>query len=148
MADLATNVPQMSPSQASKEATFNALLDATSQGLLFGRNYLTTTSLTWGYLGGMISLDGVLTRIANGTVTLTNSATNYVEATRAGVVSANTTGFTAGRIPLYEVTVAAKAFLRMNAHRNKPAPPSGHLSIWLEETKLPPAVATMPVDHE
>ena len=47
-----------------------------------------------------------------------------------------------------EVTVAAKAFLRMNAHRNKPAPPSGHLSVWLEETKLPPAVATMPVGKE
>jgi hypothetical protein len=79
MADLATNVPQMSPSQASKEATFNALLDATSQGLLFGRNYLTTTSLTWGFLGGMISLDGVLTRIANGTVTLMFKATVQLE---------------------------------------------------------------------
>jgi hypothetical protein len=96
----------MLTSQASKEVTFNALIDAGSQATLFGRNYLTTTSLTWGYLGGMMTIDGVLTRIANGTVTLTNSATNYVEATRAGVASANTTGFTAGRIPLYEVTVS------------------------------------------
>jgi hypothetical protein len=128
MADLATNVPQMSPSQASKEATFNALLDATSQGLLFGRNYLTTTSLTWGFLGGMMTIDGVLTRIANGTVTLTNSATNYVEATRAGVASANTTGFTAGRIPLYEVTVAANNVTNYLDVRMPPIP-TGRLQL-------------------
>jgi hypothetical protein len=44
-----------------------------------------------------------------------------------------------------EVTLAVKAFLRMNGHANKAAPPSGHLSVWLEEVKLPPAVATMPI---
>lgn len=39
-----------------------------------------------------------------------------------------------------EVTLAVKAFLRMNGHANKAAPPTGHLSVWLEEVKLPPAV--------
>jgi hypothetical protein len=128
MADLATNLPQMSQSQASKEATFNALLDATSQGLLYGRNFITTTGLTWGFLGGMMTIDGVLTRIANGTVTLTNAATNYVEATRAGSVSANTTGFTAGRIPLYEVTVAANVVTTYLDVRMPPIP-TGRLQL-------------------
>ncbi|HSP43656.1 MAG TPA: sialate O-acetylesterase, partial [Luteolibacter sp.] len=45
-----------------------------------------------------------------------------------------------------EVTIAVKAFLRQNGHRNKPAPPSGHLSVWLEEVKLPPSVASMPTE--
>ena len=45
-----------------------------------------------------------------------------------------------------EVTVAVKAFLRMNGHANKPAPPSGHLSVWLEEATLPPAVLGLTAD--
>jgi hypothetical protein len=45
-----------------------------------------------------------------------------------------------------EVTLGVKAFLRMNGHANKAAPPSGHLSVWLEELKLPPAVAKMPME--
>ncbi len=43
-----------------------------------------------------------------------------------------------------EVTVAVKAFLRQNSHRDKAAPPSGHLSVWLEEATLPPAVLGKP----
>ncbi len=42
-----------------------------------------------------------------------------------------------------EVTIAVKAFLRQNSHRNKAAPPTGHISVWLEEVKLPPAVAAI-----
>jgi len=40
-----------------------------------------------------------------------------------------------------ETTIAVKAFLRQNGHKNKPAPPTGHLSVWLEEAQLPTAVA-------
>jgi hypothetical protein len=52
-------------------------------------------------------VDGALTAISNSSVALTASATNFVESTRAGSVSRNTTGFTAGRIPLYEVVTNA-----------------------------------------
>lgn len=107
MADSTTNLPEMSSGQASKEVTFNQLLDAASPGTLFGRNALTTTGLTWGYLGGVILVDGVPTTIANGTVALTTAATNYVEANRAGTVSANTTAFTPGSTPLYTVVAGA-----------------------------------------
>jgi hypothetical protein len=132
MADLATNVPQMLTSQASKEVTFNALIDAGSQATLFGRNYLTTTSLTWGFLGGMMTIDGVLTRIANGTVTLTNGQTNYVEATRAGSVSVNTTAFTAGRIPLYQITVAGNVVTNYLDLRVQPIP-TGRLQLAMAD---------------
>jgi hypothetical protein len=103
MAGSTTILDTISSSQASKEVTANALFDAGSPAVIFGRRASTTTALTWGYYGGYLLVDGVLTSIANGTVALTASQTNYVEATRAGVVSKNTTGFTAGSIPLYSV---------------------------------------------
>jgi hypothetical protein len=104
MADLSTNLAQITANTAGASAQANALFDAASQAMLFGRDSRNSVALTWAFFGGMINLDGVLTRIANGTVALTASATNFVEATRAGVVSSNTTAFTAGRIPLYQVT--------------------------------------------
>ncbi|KVO11711.1 hypothetical protein WJ73_19365 [Burkholderia ubonensis] len=46
--------------------------------------------------------------IANGTLTLTASATNYIYADKTtGAVSANTTGFPAGQVPLYSVVANA-----------------------------------------
>lgn len=107
MASSTTNLDLISASQASKEVTANAMFDALSTASLFGRRASTCTALTWGYYGGRILVDGVLTTIANGTVALTTATTNYVEATRAGVVSANTTGFTAGSIPLYTIVAGA-----------------------------------------
>jgi hypothetical protein len=39
-----------------------------------------------------------------------------------------------------KVTIAVKAFLRSSGYRNKPAPPSGHISVWLESAKMPKSV--------
>lgn len=94
-------------SQSGKEVTANALFDSSSPSALFGRRATTTAGLVWGYYGGAMVVDGVLTAIANGTVTMSASTTNYLEATRAGAVSKNTTGFTAGSIPLYTVVTGA-----------------------------------------
>jgi hypothetical protein len=107
MADLSTNLNLVTVNTAGATVQANGLFDAASQAMLFARNSQTSTALTWGFYGGMLNIDGTLTRIANGTVALTASQTNFVEATRAGVVSANTTAFTAGRIPLYQVTAGA-----------------------------------------
>lgn len=104
MSDSSTLLDTVSASQSGKETTVNALMDAASPATLFGRRASTTSLLTWGYYGGTLLVDGVLTSIANGTLALSASSTNYIEATRAGVVSKNTTGFTAGSIPLYVVT--------------------------------------------
>ena len=58
---------------------------------------------------GIARADNVVTRVAAGSVTLTDDTTNYIEVTTVGVVSANTTGYTAGRIPLYTVVTASGA---------------------------------------
>ena len=93
--------------QSQKEVTANGYFDASSPSILFGRRASTTGLLTWGFYGGEMLVDGVLTAIGNSSLGLTASATNFVEATRSGSVSSNTTGFTAGRIPLYEVVTSA-----------------------------------------
>lgn len=103
MADSTTNLDTIAVSQASKEVTANALFDAGSPATLFGRRASTCVGLTWGYYGGTANVAGTPTTIANGTVSLTASDTNYVEANSSGVVSANIVGFTAGAYPLYEV---------------------------------------------
>lgn len=66
----------------------NDLFDAGSQPLIGGVNKATLSLLTWGYLGGRIG--GI--NVANGTVTLTASTTNYIVMKKSdGVVSAATT---------------------------------------------------------
>lgn len=111
MASSTTNLDLISQSQKSKEVTANALLDAGSPATLFGRRAWLCSGLNWFYYGGAMVVDGVLTTIANNgaALVLSASTTNYVEATRAGVVSKNTTGFTAGAIPLYTIVTGASS---------------------------------------
>ena len=92
-------------SQMATAANANfAALDAAGT---FGYRSSTTTGLVFGFYGGIIEVAGVQTVVANGTVTLTASNTNYIEANPAtGVVTANTSGFTAGLIPMYVVDAA------------------------------------------
>ncbi len=42
-----------------------------------------------------------------------------------------------------EVTVAIKGFLRMSGHKNRAAPPVGHLSAWIQAAKLPPTAVEL-----
>jgi len=96
-------------SQSSKEVTANDALNAASPAMLFARRGALCSGLSWFYYGGTMLVDGVLTAIANNAaaLALTASATNYIEATRAGVVSKNTTAFTPGSIPLYTAVTGA-----------------------------------------
>jgi hypothetical protein len=89
--------------QSNKEVTANNLFEAESPAALFGCDAANTSGLTFGYYGGKMYVNGAITTIASGTVLLTGSTTNYVESTSSGSVSTNTTGFTAGRIPLYTI---------------------------------------------
>lgn len=97
----------ISESQSGKAVTANQYFDAASPSTFFGRRGSTCSGLTWGYYGATMLVDGVLTQIANGTLALTASSTNYIEATRAGVISKNVVGFTPGAIPLYQAVVGA-----------------------------------------
>ena len=113
MSNSTTLLDLIAQSQSSKEVTANALADAGSPATLFGRRASLCSGLNWFYYGGIMLIDGVLTAISNNAAALALSAstTNYVEATRAGVVSKNTTGFTAGSIPLYTIVTGAKVLL-------------------------------------
>lgn len=66
--------------------------------------------LNFKYKAGKVRNDSVITDTPAGQVTLTDNTTNYVEVDPAdGTVSANTTGFTSGRIPLYQVVTSGGA---------------------------------------
>lgn len=116
MSDSTSLLTQLTTGQAGKEATVNELFNSVSQSALFGRRQ-SSSGLAWDYFGGRIRVAGVSTAIANGSVTLTASATNYIEATKAGVVSKNTTGFTNGSIPLYKVVTGTATVTSYEDHR-------------------------------
>lgn len=77
---------------ASPYAPDNAVNLTAAGGLSLNRNY--------GWLAGAIRQGNVIVTTSRATVTCTASATSYIEVDAAGAVSANTTGFTAGRFPL------------------------------------------------
>ena len=105
MADQTSNIDALASNQSGKETRVNALIDAASPATLGGRRASTSSGLTWGYYGGVVYIGTTPTVIANGTLTLSASTTNYVEMNLAtGAITSNTSAFTAGRAPLYQVT--------------------------------------------
>lgn len=100
---------QIAESQEDKEVTANENFEAVQTSAIFGRHASATAALTWAYYGGsFLADDGSILTIANGTLALTAGQTNYVEADpTTGAVSANTAGFTAGAIPLYQIVAGA-----------------------------------------
>lgn len=110
MSNSTTLLDTIQQSQAQKEVTANAMFDAASPAMLYGRRASTCSGLTWGYYGGYLSVSGTPTAVANGTLTMTASDVNYIEADATdGTISSNLVGFTPGSIPLYEVTTDASA---------------------------------------
>lgn len=106
MANSTTNLDLLSPNQGSKEVTGNALWDSMSPSSLFGRRSSTTSALTWGYYGGNILLNNVITIINNGTLNLVNNIDNYIEINNTnGSILINNVGFSnSGTTKLYKVT--------------------------------------------
>jgi len=117
MSNSTVTFDSIAQSQASKEVTANAYFDAASPATLFGRRQSTTSGLTWGYYGGTIMVDAALAQIANGTLALTASVANFIEATRAGVISSNTSAWTPGKIPLYLVWTDVSTVTSYNDYR-------------------------------
>ena len=105
-----TTLTQISSGQSQKEVTANGNFDAVSPAGLFGRRAASTSGLTWGYFGGMIDLDGTPTTLADGTVTLRASVTEYVELMRRVTTSKTITA----------VSIAADAVITSTAHGYQP----------------------------
>ncbi len=124
MANSTTTLDTIQTSQAGKEITANQLFDAMSTAAIFGRRASTTSALTWGYYGGAMAVSGTPTQIANGTVALTASSTNYVEAVKAtGVVVKNTTGWTGDtHIPLYKIITGTSTVTSYEDFRSMQGP--------------------------
>ena len=94
------------------------ILDAAIFSHHCAENSASHSGLDFAYKSGKI-MDGVTERdIAASTVSLTDDNTNYVEITpSSGAVSANITGFTAGRIPLFTVVTASGAITTVTDKR-------------------------------
>lgn len=133
MADSTTHLDTISSGQASKEVAANQLFDAMSANALFGRRGSTTAGLTWGYYGGKFQKpDGTLATIANGTVALTASATNYLYVDSAGAVQKVTAApagwpapLASDAIALYEIVAGASAVTSYTDYRAPLRGPAG-----------------------
>ena len=117
MADQTTNVQQITAG-TNADTRINENFDAASPAMLYGRRASVTTGLTWGYYGGRFGS----TSIANGTVTLTASQTNYIVASRTtGAVSVSTSatnwGNSADYLRLYKVTTGTSTVSDYEDHR-------------------------------
>lgn len=97
MSDSTTPFGTIATSQTNQTSKANALFDAVAPVAIYALNAATTTGLTLGYHGGKISVGGVVTVIADGTIAMTASVTNYVEASPlTGSVTKNSTAYTPG----------------------------------------------------
>ena len=107
--------------QLQPEVTINNdlnLLDAAFGALgAFGNDVATTSGITYGYSAGTVYSNGSLVSISGGTITLTASATNYVQRTAHGVVSANTSGFMTGLIPMATVVTGTTSITSITDDR-------------------------------
>lgn len=84
-------------SSGNQTAKANALYDAVAPVAIYAKQAATTSGLNLGYHGGKISINGVITTIADGTIALTASITNYVEVNPiTGALSKNVTGYSPG----------------------------------------------------
>ena len=97
MSDSAAPFGTVATTQGNQTSKANALFNAVAPVGVYGLKYADTSGLVLGYHGGKLSVNGVVTTISDGTVTLTASSTNYVEANPStGAVTKNTTAYTPG----------------------------------------------------
>jgi len=118
MADKTSNLELISAGQAQKEVTANALFDAASPAMLYGRHAEACIGLTWAYYGGKKSNGVSVNNISNGTKTLSASTTNYIECDNDGVVYKVTGSPTGGRFLLYTVVTNSTTVTDYTDHRN------------------------------
>lgn len=83
----------------------------------FAQRSSTTSGLTFGYRGGRLRNDNTVYVVSNGTVDLAADSTNYVEVDDSGSVSVNSSGFSSGRVPLYEVETDADSITGVDDQR-------------------------------
>jgi len=125
MADSTTHLDLLDPAQAGHALSANQLFDAMSPALFGGRRASACSGLTWGYYGGALAKsDGSLVAVANGTLTLTASATNRVYLTLSGTVAVTSGAAAADELVLlYAVVTGAASVTSYQDHRYGFDPP-------------------------
>lgn len=119
MSDSTTHLDLLSESQSGKATSANALFDALSPALFGGRRASACSGLTWGYYGGALAKsDGSLVAVANGTLSLTASATNRVYLTLSGTIAVTSGAAAADELVLlYAVVTGAATVTSYQDHR-------------------------------
>jgi hypothetical protein len=113
-----TTMVEVSSTERYDVVTVNENFEAVSAAALLGIKRETTVDLTLGLYGGMFWTGSAFSLLADTTVALTGSATNYVEANRTtGAVTVNQSAFTAGRIRLYTITTTADGINAVTDYR-------------------------------
>ena len=104
--------------------TANAIFDAASPSTGFGRWASQCIGLIWGYYGGTLQISGTPTQIANGTLTLTASTTNYIYLTNVGGVVVTTSipsgwpgPLASSHVALYDVATGSASVTSYNDWR-------------------------------
>lgn len=90
--------------------SYNDIVDNKLDGpveSLLPMDTVSLADLTWSYTGGKVRFGPSVFTISGGTVTLTDNATNYIYIDSTGTVSKNTTGFTAGELPIAVITTVS-----------------------------------------
>lgn len=87
------------------------------------------SGLNYGYFGGTAWNGTAWTEISDGTTTLADDDDNYVERTVAGVVSTNTTGFTASKLPMAVVVASAGEIIGISERRMPGIPGAGGAGV-------------------
>jgi hypothetical protein len=86
-------------------------------GGAFSLNTSGNAGLNFAYFGGRFFNGMTMVSVAAGSVALAASATNYVELDRSGAVYTQTTGWTSGRMPLYQVTTSSTAIIAATSYK-------------------------------
>jgi len=112
---------QLAPNQASAEVPINDNFKTLSHQAVYGNNPATSSGLTWGYYGGRWGGSSV----SDGTLTLTNEATNYVVVEKStGVISVSTSNTnwndTTDYTRVYQITTSGGVVTAVQDHRAGP----------------------------
>lgn len=130
------------------EVQMSENLDALSAAAIFAKRAAATTGLTWAYFGGIYNGNN----IDDGTVALTNTATNYVVVLRSsGVVSVSTatTNWNSTLYArLYKLTVAGSVVTVEEDHRQdsngllfaENVSPLGRHAVYVAAAAMQPSV--------
>jgi len=110
------------PAQANAPVVVNENLGAIGHQGVYAKNYATCSGLTWGYHGGRWGGFAV----ADGTLSLTNAATNYVVVNKSSgaiSVSTSTTNWndTTVYARVYKITTAGSVVTATEDHRAGPS---------------------------